>query len=63
MKKVCLIIFTVFVVASIMSAYAQSDSTQSATTEKKYQAKAPKTQLFGKEHSLHQRRPPAVGWA
>jgi L-ascorbate metabolism protein UlaG (beta-lactamase superfamily) len=49
MKNFLLITFTVFVVASITGAYAQSDSTESGTTEKKYQAKAPKTQFFGKE--------------
>lgn len=49
MKKVSLITVTAFVVVSITGADAQSDSIQSATNENKYQAKAPKTQPFGKE--------------
>ena len=48
-KKSVLLLSAVFVSAIIVEAQSTADSTVTKKTEKKYQAKAPKTQPFGAE--------------
>lgn len=47
-KKICFLALVMGLI-SIINVSAQSDSTQTTKTAKKYQATAPKTQPFGKE--------------
>ena len=49
MKKKIWMLSSMMVLISTLASTAQSDSTQTKKPEKKYQAKAPKTQPFGKE--------------